>query len=279
MKKGLFIQSNKKQFLGAKLAKYALETRGKANEHGIPVSIMLVEEIPAYMKYAGKTYRRGSESRVHDPRDLQFFTLSRFMPPELMDYEGRAVVIDPDIFAIHDIAPLFDMDMKGAPIAACTKNNQWDTSVMLLDCEKLHHWSIEAILAALTNGSQDYSDWMELRKEKNITELPRVWNNLDTLTPDTNMLHTTNRITQPWRSGLAVDFTWNVPPKLFGVIPRFWVTHPSHYQPHPDKSIEDFFFKLSKDAHEHGVMSEAEIQDAIKSKDLRSDFLEKLKSY
>ena len=35
------------------------------------------------------------------------------MPPELMGYQGRAVVIDPDIFAIGDIWELLTRDMQG----------------------------------------------------------------------------------------------------------------------------------------------------------------------
>ena len=146
MKRGIFIQANNKQLLGAKIAKFALETRGQAKAHGIPVTIMNVEEMTEYMSYVGMTYKRGEETRTHDPNDLQFFTLSRFMPPELMHYEGKALVIDPDIFALSDIAELFEMDLKGSAIAACAKKDGWDTSVMLLDCTKLKQWSIKTIL-------------------------------------------------------------------------------------------------------------------------------------
>ena len=38
--------------------------------------------------------------------DLQSFTPLRFMPPELMGYQGRAVVVDPDVFAVGDVFEL-----------------------------------------------------------------------------------------------------------------------------------------------------------------------------
>lgn len=270
MKKGIFIQANNKQLLGAKIAKFAMETRGKAQERGIPVTIMNVEENPTYMSYAGMTYKRGTETRTHDPNDLQFFTLSRFMPPELMNHEGRALVIDPDIFALADIGELFEMNLQGNAVAACPKKEHWDTSVMVLDCARLPHWNIKNILEGLKNGTEDYRAWMQLKKEK-VTPLSRDWNSLDTLTPHTKMLHTTNRLTQPWKTGLPIDFTLGVVPKLFGIIPRFLVSRPTHYQKHPDKNIEHLFLTLTKEAMAAGVFSSEELDREIASHNIRSD--------
>lgn len=277
MKKGIFIQANSKQLLGAKIAKFAMETRGKAREHGIPVTIMNVEEHLTYMKYVGMTYRRGNETRVHNPDDLQFFTLSRFMPPELMGYDGLAVVIDPDIFALSDINALFKTDLQGAAIGACPKKDAWDTSVMLLDCSKLTHWSIEQLLEGLRNGTEDYRDWMQLRKES-VVPLARIWNSLDELTEHTIMLHTTDRLTQPWKTGLPIDFTPGTIPKLFGILPRFWITQPTHYQKHPNPAIEKIFISIAKEALDSGAVHQEEIHQAIESGDVRNDMVALLKN-
>jgi hypothetical protein len=279
VKKGIFIQADHKQHLGAKIAKHAIETRGKARENDIPVTIMLVEDIPTYTAYNGMEYRRGNEMRIHDPKDLQFFTLSRFMPPELMQYEGRAVVIDPDIFACGDITPLFDLDLKEASIAACGKNGHWDTSMMVLDCAKLTHWNVKNILENLKNGTEDYTAWMELKNERKVFELPRIWNNLDTLTPDTKLLHTTVRITQPWKTGLPIDFIPNTPPKLFGILPRKPLmqlrgTWPTHYRAHPNKNIEELFIILTKEALAEGAITPVDVMTAIAEGAVRSDLLE-----
>lgn len=275
MKKGIFIQANKKQLFGAKLAQYALETTGGACEAGIPVTIMQVEKFPEYMKHVGMTYKRGGEVRTHDPSDLQFFTLSRFMPPQLMGYEGRALVIDPDIFALQNIIPLFETNLLGNSIASCTKygvEGAWDSSVMLLETEKLSHWNVEAFLEQLKQGSLDYTSLMQLKNEKVLT-IPRTWNSLDTVSQETYLLHLTNRLTQPWKTGLPVDFTPGTVPKMFGVIPRFWVPHPSHYQPHPDKKIEKMFFELAQRALKNGIITAEMIADEITQKNIRSDFL------
>ena len=56
-----------------------------------------------------------------------------------MNFEGRAVVTDPDCFGVGDVADLLDRDMQGKAIMAVPRpghNRQADyvaTSVMLLD--------------------------------------------------------------------------------------------------------------------------------------------------
>ncbi len=111
---------------------------------------------------------------------------------------------------------------------------------------------------------------MQLKFEK-VLEIPREWNMLDQVTAETKMLHTTGRLTQPWRTGLPIDFTINKPQPLFGFIPRFWVTHPTHYQPHPDKMVVDAFFAVLKSAIAAGAVTTKDIDDGIASKDLRPD--------
>lgn len=275
MKNTLFIQANTKQMVGALLAKFAAE-RQRKDPNSFDVQIINVETVPAFKEFAWAGFKRGNETRVQDPNDLQSFTLTRLMPPELMGYEGRAVVIDPDIFALKDIAPLFEMDLKGNTLAACPKKSAWDSSVMVLDCAKLTHWKIADILKSLGDGTDDYRTWMQLRAEKNVFELSRDWNSLDVITPTTGMLHTTVRLTQPWKTGLPIDFTPGHIPPLFGYIPRFWVKQPTHYQPHPDPAVENFFFKLTKDALAAGAVTNEDLQAAIDAHNVRADLFKKI---
>jgi hypothetical protein len=280
MKKGFFIQANKKQLLGALIAKYAFE-KTYGGENPVLVTIMLVEEIPEFKKFAGSKYYRKEFVFNADPSDLQFFTLTRFLPPQLMSFEGRAIVIDPDIFALQDISPLFEIDLGQAAIAACRKKEAWDSSLMVLDCAKLKHWKISEWLEKLTNKRMDYDRIMMLKDEKNVTEIPRIWNDLDHLDENTKMLHTTMRLTQPWKTGLPRDFTINPLPKYFGIIPREPIfkilgKYPTHYQPHPNKKIEQFFFELLRQALSEGYIERSFLHSEIAAGHVRKDLFEKL---
>lgn len=280
----IFIHTNDKQILGAILSKYSIEKN--LSDKGIDIDFINVDNHSAFKNFSGVKYLRGKKEVTYNPHDLQSFTLSRFGPPELMNFTGRAIVIDPDIFAVADISELFKLDLQGKSIAACRKNNAWDTSMMILDCSKLKHWKISTILEKLKNKEIDYVDIMSLKLEPegSILEMPRLWNNLDKLTPDTKLLHTTNRITQPWRSGLPIDFTISPLPKIFGIIPREPIhkllgKYPTHYLNHPDKSIESFFFKLASSALQNNVVTRERIQQEIDKGDVRIDFFKKLEEY
>jgi hypothetical protein len=277
----VFIFTNDKQMLGAKVAKFALE-KHRNDPASFRVEIVRVEKAAAFQNFVGKKYLFGKDEwRTYTLDDLQSFTLTRFMPPALMGYQGYAIGIDPDIFALTDVSELFTMDLGGHTIAACRKKDAWDSSVMLMDCAKLK-WNIETILADLAAGNRAYMRVMTLDGE-DVTEIPRLWNNLDTLTPNTKMLHTTGRMTQPWKTGLPIDFTRNTMPKYFGLIPREPIhkllgKYETHYQPHPDKGIERFFFDLLKEALGAGAITEAELDNAIMAGDVRKDAKELLRA-
>lgn len=123
---------------------------------------------------------------------------------------------------------------------------------------------------------------MLLTREK-IEEIPGYWNSLDSL-EGAKVLHTTKRLTQPWKTGLKIDFTQKPLPKLFGVIPREPLykvlgKYPTHYLPHPDKAIVDFFFTLAKSALKDGALSKEDIEREIEAKNVRPDMLEVLATY
>lgn len=279
MSQTIFIQTNNKQLLGAKVAKYAIQS--KCEHDSVPQIVILnVDDMPIFTTFNDTSYLHTTkEMRRYSRDDLQSFTLSRFMPPELMNYAGKAIVIDPDIFTLCDINELFAFDMHGHAIAACPKKGAWDTSVMLLDCAQLTHWKIDTILTALRTHQYTYRDIMTLNTETaSIIALPRIWNQLDELTPKTKLLHTTNRLTQPWKTGLPIDFARNKLPKVFGIIPREPLYKrigkiDSHYQPHPRKEIEQLFFLLLHDAYTHNAITYEEILHEIEKKHIRSDIL------
>lgn len=273
-----FIQTNKKQRLGALLAKYAL------NRHtpSLPVSIMQVEEYPEFEAFVGHSYLHGGMVRSYDPDDLQSFTLTRFKPPELMGYEGMALVIDPDIFALTDVSEMFTLPRHEKPVLACRKRDAWDSSVMVLDCAKLRSWSVPIFLDELKAKRRDYSDYSTLRfMGDQVGELSRDWNSLDAILSETKFLHTTNRLTQPWKTGLPIDFHREPLRKKFGIIPREWLyratgRYATHYQSHPDKRIETFFFSLLGEALTAGALTRAEIEEEMALGHVRPDLLSKV---
>src|SRR6185369_15343324 len=91
----------------------------------------------------GQPFLHHGERKVWRYADAQSFSPLRFMPPEVMGYQGRAVVIDPDIFALGDIWELLSCDMGGKAILARPRSgtmapgSAMTSSVMLLDCPRL----------------------------------------------------------------------------------------------------------------------------------------------
>ncbi|HVJ35283.1 MAG TPA: hypothetical protein VND94_19385, partial [Terriglobia bacterium] len=81
----VFIQTNRKQLLGALIAEYSLK-RNSATPDAFDVKIMHQEDYDFFRKKEGKVYLRDRLKRIWLNDDLQSFTPLRFMPPELMGY-------------------------------------------------------------------------------------------------------------------------------------------------------------------------------------------------
>ena len=137
MKPTVFIQANDRQLLGAKISAHSYK-KASARADSFDVKIMRVQDFPRLMQ-PGQSILRAGHVRDWDPDDLQSFTPLRFAPPSLLNYEGRALVTDPDCFGVGDVADLLERDMDGKAIMAVARpghNQQPDyiaTSVMLLD--------------------------------------------------------------------------------------------------------------------------------------------------
>jgi hypothetical protein len=70
-----FIQANECQLIAAKVAKFALETTGRAREHGISVTIMNVNEMEPFNAFDGATYRSEDRIVTFDVKAPQSFSL------------------------------------------------------------------------------------------------------------------------------------------------------------------------------------------------------------
>ena len=284
----VFIHTNHKQVVGALVSQYSLK-RNSARPEAFDVRVIHTDDYPFIRAREGERFLRNGIARVWRYEDLQSFTPLRFMPPELMGYEGRAVVIDPDIFAAGDISELLARDMEGKAIFCRPRSGNKGlsgclaTSVMLLDCAKLTHWRCEEQFNELFEFKRDYMDWicLQLEPRESIGLFEHKWNDFDRLTPETKLLHNTKRQTQPWKTGLPVDYT-PADKKFKPLKPATWLKRmgltakPKTYSRHPDPNQEQFFFGLLRECLDKGVVSEDMLREEMRHNHVRHDVFEVL---
>ncbi len=284
----VFIQTNAKQYVGAVVAEHSFR-RFSENNDKFDIKIIDNRDHPFFAAKQDQYFLRNGAMRKWDMNDLQSFTLTRFMPPELMGYRGKAVVVDPDVFAIDDVWKLFTMDMKGKAIwCRPRKKNSTDingdmaSSVMLLDCAQLKHWKVEEQFNSMFDRKLEYKGWVTLRNEprESIGLLDDTWNDLDVLTKKTHFLHTTKRITQPWKTGLKVDFRpsdkhnkipvlgWamTLRRKLLGEYALL-----GQYRQNPDMNQQNLFFGLLKECIDNGMVDMKQLEHEMKNNHVRHD--------
>ncbi len=292
MEKCVFIHTNERQWLGALVAQYSFR-RNSRHPDEFDIRFIHTRDHPWLAAREGQTFLRGGTTREWHMDDLQSFTPLRFMPPKLMNYQGRAVVTDPDVFAAGDIHELLTRDMQGVAVMGrhrsdkSEKGYQVATSVMLLDCARLTHWDAEKEFGQLFTREKDYKEWMVLAYEDpaNIGYLEDRWNDFDHLDADTRLLHNTKRRTQPWKTGLPVDYTPadkfkdkpllasvnRLRAKLFGQYGLL-----GHYRQHPDPRQEAFFFGLLRECLDAGHVSEELVREEMRKNHVRHDAFEVL---
>jgi hypothetical protein len=292
MEKCVFIHTNERQWLGALVAEYSFRRNSRSPE-AFDVRFIHTRDYPFLREREGQDFLRGGTTRTWRMEDLQSFTPLRFLPPKLMNYAGRAVVTDPDVFAVGDINELLDRDMQGKAVlgrhrsAKEGKAYQVATSVMLLDCAKLSHWDAEREFDELFRFEKDYKEWMVLAYEDpaNIGYLEECWNDFDKLDENTRLLHNTKRRTQPWKTGLPVDYTpadkFKDKPLLASlnrlrarVFGEYGLL--GHYHAHPDRKQEQLFFGLLKECLEIGHVTEDLVREEMRKNHVRHDAFEVL---
>ena len=279
----VFIHTNHKQHIGALVSMHSMK-RNSRRADAFDVKLIEYETHKDFFRrYEGREYNRDGDKRVWDPEDLQSFTPLRFMPPELMGYQGRAVVVDPDVFAIGDVWELISRDMEGKAVMCRTRGTppHFASSVMLLDCAKLKHWNLAKDFDTLFTGEREYKTWMNLGYEpkENIGLIEPEWNDFDKLTPKTKMIHNTRRKTQPWKSGLPVDFIPaesnllnpvmllnRIRRKLFGEYAML-----GNYKEHPDERQTQLFFGYLKECLANGLVSEELVKEHMAANHVRHD--------
>jgi hypothetical protein len=277
----VFIQANDRQMIGARISAYSYR-RNAQRPGSFDVRILNVRDFPRLTR-TGQSILRGGHIRDWDPDDLQSFTPLRFAPPSLMDFKGRAIVTDPDCFGVCDVAELFERDMGGKAIMAVPRpghNGDADyiaSSVMLLDCAKLRHWDFGKELDDLFAHRFDYLDWVELKREDRsaIGLLEPGWNSFDRLDAGTKILHTTKRRTQPWKTGLPVDYTLRETGPL-DFLRRLAIRR---YQAHPDRNQEALVYSMLSEMVDRWLVTRDELVAEMAANHIRHDSLELIERY
>ncbi len=278
--KKIYICSNKQQNIAAQVSKSSILRNSSFNEDDI--EIINKEDFDFMNELSSKEILRAGRGFIFSDDDMQNFTLLRFHIPKLMNYRGRALVIDPDVFLVRQgLEDLFALDFNTASVYCRPgiKRGFWSTSVMVFDASALEHWCIKSFIDDMSHAKLDYSDLINLKKEKAIIKsLETKWNEYDKLKEETILLHTTEKITQPWRAGLKMNSSI---PKLFGFLPReiiysIFGKDLRTGREHPEKEVTAFFFNELENCIRNGMISFQEIDFAISQQWIRADIMSRL---
>jgi len=289
MKPTVVIHTNDQQMVAALVSAHSLKSRSKT-PHLFDVRLLRLEETPHLNKRNNQTFVwwDGDAPSVWRRRDLQSFAPLRRMVPALLGFQGRALVIDPDVFAIGDVYELLSRDMRGKAVF-CRPKSEWrngrrlySSAVMLLDCNKLTHWQWERDIDDLFAGRLALGSWLSLFDEapERIGIFEDVWNHHDTLTETTKLLHNTQISTQPWKTGLPADYHEYAPrdaPWLAALkrIARRAILRRQErtfrYRSHPDLRQEQLFFSLLRECLEQGSITTHVLRRAMRKNYLRKD--------
>ena len=238
---------------------------------------MNFEESEILKKYLGKKYLKNGKLKTYE-NDLQSFTPLRFLAPTLNNNKDLILVIDPDIFAINDPKIILD-NVNDDYDLYCTSYNQILRSEMMLINAKKIQWNFEKIIKELFEFKIDYKDLMSLSFDTSlkIKIIENKFNSHDKITDDTILLHTTNRITQPWKEDLLIDFDIgnktilnylkNLTKKTLGMKFDKNIIE-SKYQKHPDNMVINKIKEIFLEAKKNNFINDQEIQFAIKNKSI-----------
>lgn len=285
----VIIHTNDVQLVAARVGAHSLRSRSKSPDL-FDVRLLRLEETPHLYRRNNQRFVwwDGDAPSVFHRRDLQSFAPLRRMVPALLGFQGRALVLDPDVFAIGDVYELLTRDMDGKAILCCQKS-QWrdgrrlySSAVMLLDCSKLTHWQWEREIDDIFRGTLKLGPWLSLLDEspERIGLLEEEWNHCDMLTGKTKLLHNTEIPTQPWKTGLPADYhehapRWPAPLETLRRVARHIASagkdRTVFYRPHPDPRQERSFFALLKECLDEGSITRGFLRRAMRKNYLRKD--------
>lgn len=147
------------------------------------------------------------------------FTMFRFAVPALCNFQGMAIILDPDMLVLGDIAELATYYSPGH---WCKFNGPEGDCVSVIDCHAVGRLTNWPSMAELKSGT--LRKWDVRPKLQPILKgtIPPEWNSMDKLSDDTRLIHYTNLATQPWHPN----------PK-----------QPGGYKKHEDPAAEKMWFQ------------------------------------
>jgi hypothetical protein len=163
------IHTNDRQMVAALVCAHSLKSRSKSPDR-FDVRLLRLEETPHLYKRHNQTFVwwEGNQPSVWRRHDLQSFAPLRRMVPALLGFQGRALLIDPDIFAVGDVYELLSRDMDDKAILCRQKlevregRRLYSSAVMLLDCAKLTHWQWQREIDELFAHRLKMGPWLSL---------------------------------------------------------------------------------------------------------------------
>ncbi|HTS50215.1 MAG TPA: hypothetical protein VMH05_19850 [Bryobacteraceae bacterium] len=287
------IHTNDRQMVAALVCAHSLKSRSKSPDL-FDVRLLRLEETPHLYKRHNQTFIwwEGFLPSVWRRHDMMSFAPLRRMVPYFLGFQGRALLLDPDIFAIGDVYELLSRDMGGKAIL-CRQKSEWregrqlySSAVMLLDCNQLTHWQWEREMDELFAHRLKLGPYLSLLDEspERIGLFEEEWNHFDTLNEKTKLLHTTETRTQPWKTGLRADYHEYArqDPIWLDTLKRVRRTlsgqpdQTVRYQAHPDQRQEQVFFSLLKECLEQGSITPGFLRRAMRKNYVRKDAFARL---
>ena len=278
----IFIQTNPQQELAAKVSMYSFVKFGFKN-----VELLKLHNNEILRQNFGKKYLRNGKLVTFDPNDLQSFTFLRFLPPKLIN-NGFCLVVDPDVFVVSDPGKINDyMGSSNFQIFCTKKNLKFRSEVMLINCNNnFKLWNFDKIIEDIFSQKIDYNKLINLDfiEEKKIGLLGPSFNSLDQIYKDTILLHTSNRITQPWKEGLNIDFTVsaskyiyckNLIKKIVGLKHNEKIFE-KKYKAHPNENVNSFVKKVFLEAYENNYFNKKELDYSLKNDYISEIFSKKV---
>ena len=276
----VLIQSNKFQKIAAEVARYSFIKQGISD-----VEIINLEEHDILVKNFGKKYLRNGKLTTFDNNDLQSFTLLRFIPTKLQ-INDFCLIVDPDIFAIKNPMSEIYKILDNKTDIYCTKiNGKLRTEVMILNL-KNNIWHFDSLIDDLFSKRIDYSDLINLKfiNDKKIKIIDNKFNDHDKINENTILLHTSNRLTQPWKEGLEINFK-NHYSKIYIIknYIRFIIGKKydekiisNKFLRHPDENIIKIVKNLFEEAYKNNFININKIKSALFNKSISQKFLKSL---
>lgn len=187
----VFVATTEAQMLSVKVLEYSIKRHTSITSIVTPLHTTGIE-IPLPVD---------PEKRPRTP-----FSFQRFLIPEVMKWNGRAIYLDSDMQIFDDLKNVWTLPFNGSQVLSVSEPSETGRrpqfSVMLIDCASLD-WNIADIVRNLDRDNLSYKELMvEMKVAKKISpDIDPRWNSLERYEPGlTSLIHYTDMNTQPWVS-------------------------------------------------------------------------------